>query len=62
MRTIYFNMKGNHGTETVDQISREDFITYKEYKKELNSMLMNYHLCGMNVYTSQRCTNDWKNN
>ena len=59
-KTIYLNMRGNYGVETVDQISREDWPTYKEFRKELSSMLTNYHLCGMPVYTSQRCTNDWK--
>ena len=60
MKTVYFNMRGNYGVETVDEISRADFNTYKEYRKELNSMLSNYRLCGMPVYTSQRCTKDWK--
>jgi len=62
MKTIYFNMKSSYGVETVDQISREDWPDYKEFKKELRSMLENYHLAGMSVYTSQICTNDWKNN
>jgi hypothetical protein len=55
-------MKSSYGVETVDQISREDWPDYKEFKKELRSMLENYHLAGMSVYTSQICTNDWKNN
>lgn len=59
-KTIYFNMRGPYGVETVDQICESDFDTYKEFRKELRSMLSNYHLCGMPVYTSQRCTKDWK--
>jgi hypothetical protein len=62
MKTVYLNMKSSYGTETVDQISREDFATRAEYVKELRSMIANYHLVGMAVYTSRRCTNDWKNN
>lgn len=60
MKTIYFNMRGSYGVETVDQICTSDFETRKEFRKELKSMLSNYHLAGMNVYLSQRCTNDWK--
>jgi len=61
MKTVYLNMKSSYGTETVDQICREDFATAKEYRTELRSMLSNYHLAGMNVYTSRRCTKEWKN-
>lgn len=61
MKTIYLNMKSVYGIETVDQVCEEDFHTYKEFKKELRSMLENYHMAGMPVYSSQRCTNDWKN-
>ena len=61
MKTIYFNLRGNYGIETVDSCSREDWATNKEFRHEVKSMLSNYHLAGMPVYTSQRCTKDWKN-
>lgn len=61
MKTIYFNMRSCYGVETVDQICLADFENRKEFKKELRSMIENYHLCGMPVYTSQRCCKDWKN-
>ncbi len=54
MKTIYLNMKTNQGTETVDQISREDFATRAEYVKELKNIVKEYNLAGMKVYTSQR--------
>lgn len=57
---LYFNMKSAYGTETVDQICKSDFSSGHEYRKEKQSMLRNYHLCGMPVYLSQRCTKDWK--
>ncbi len=47
-------MKTNQGTETVDQISREDFATRAEYVKELKNIVKEYNLAGMKVYTSQR--------
>jgi hypothetical protein len=60
MKTIYLNMRTNYGTETVDQVCREDWPTYRDFKKEVNSLIYNYRLAGMQVYTSQRCTKDWK--
>lgn len=58
----YFNLKSVYGVETVDQINRKDFGSYKEYKAELKNMLSGYMAAGMVVYLSQRCTNDWRNN
>ena len=50
----YFNIKTSLGVETVDQLERKDFGTYKEYTDELRRLKSEYHLCGMNVYLSQR--------
>jgi len=52
--TRYINLKTNQGVETVDQLDRQDFNTYTEFKKELNRLLMEYRLSGMAVYISQR--------
>jgi hypothetical protein len=52
--TRYINFKGSHGVETVDQLERSDFSTYKEFKIELNRLLTEYRLAGMSVYISQR--------
>ena len=60
MKTVYLNMRTSYGVETVDQICREDWPDRKSYLNELKSMVENYHLSGMNVYTSRRCTKDWK--
>ena len=59
-KKIYFNMKTNFGVETVDQCINSEWETNKLYKAEIKSMLSNYHLAGMDVYLSSRCTNDWK--
>ena len=58
----YFNIKNNSSIETVDSINSEDFNTFKEYKKEKKSMLLNYRIIPFfsNIYISQRCTNDFK--
>ena len=59
--TKYFNIKGNYGTETIDEISQKDFQNYSEFRKECRRLANEYRLSGMNAYISQRCTKDWKN-
>ena len=61
MRTIYLNMKSAHGVETVDEFTREKGQSPREFRKYVSDMVKEYHLAGMNVYRSQRCTNDWRN-
>ena len=56
----YLNVKTNYGIETVDQLNRKDFILYRDYCNELRRLKNEYRLCGLNVYTSQRSTNEWK--
>jgi hypothetical protein len=58
---IYINLKSCYGVETVDQLSKKDFSSYKDFIKELKRLLYEYHLAGMAVYSSSRCTKDWKN-
>lgn len=60
MKTIYFNLKSNYGVETVDELCSSDFDTYKEFRAEVRRLLSEYHLAGMNVYTSQRATKEWR--
>ena len=57
---IYLNLKTSKGIETVDQLERNDFDSFKEYKIELKNLIINYRLAGMNVYKSQRACKDWK--
>jgi len=56
MKTIYLNLKTNFGIETVDSLNEKEFCTYKEFRKEVQRLKNEYHLAGMNVYTSQRST------
>jgi hypothetical protein len=63
--TIYLNIKTSQGVETVDEFSKDEFKPcdkYTTFRKYVNDMVYNYHLAGMNVYKSSRCTNDWKTN
>jgi len=55
----YLNIKSQYGVETVDQLDSKDFKTYREFKAELNRLVSEYKLSGMNVYVSSRCDNTW---
>jgi hypothetical protein len=57
---IYLNLKTSKGIETIDQLERNDFDSFKECKIELKNMIINYRLAGMNVYKSQRACKDWE--
>jgi len=60
MNTIYLNMKTSQGVETVDEFTKEDNQTSKEFRLYVNQMCKEYSITGMSVYKSQRSTNDWK--
>lgn len=57
----YFNIKGMHGIETIDELDSLDFNTLKEFKQEVKRLYREYSLTPMNVYISNRCTKEWKN-
>ena len=57
---VYLNMRSQYGVETVDELNRKDFNTYKAYRAEVKRLVAEYRMSGMNVYTSQRCCKDWK--
>jgi hypothetical protein len=59
----YLNIKTAQGVETVDQLERKDFATYKDYCTELKRLKNEYRVtssCYASIYTSQRSTNEWK--
>jgi hypothetical protein len=56
---IYLNIKTKQGTETIDQIDRKDFATFKDFKKELNNRIFNYAMAGILVYKSQKKCKYW---
>lgn len=55
----YINIKTSHGTETVDELSPENFKSLKEFRKELKRLINEYKIAGMQVYKSQRSCIDW---
>jgi hypothetical protein len=57
----YINLKSSQGIETVDQLSEKDFSSYKDFLKEFRRLLSEYRLAGMPVYSSNRCTKEWRN-
>ena len=60
MNTIFLNMRTYQGVETVEEFTREENQTPKEFRLYVNQMVKEYQIGGMNVYKSSRCTNDWK--
>ena len=63
MKTIYLNLKSQYGVETVDQFTQGENApqNWKEFRKYVNEMLINYLESGMQVYKSQRATKEWRN-
>jgi len=62
---IYLNIKTSEGVETIDELNDKDFNSYKDYKMELKRLLNEYRTASnfySGIYTSQRCTNEWKTN
>lgn len=55
----YLNLKTSYRVETVDELDPKDFTTRREFRKELNRLVSEYHLAGMHVYVSQRCDKTW---
>ncbi len=56
----YFNTREYNGIETVDELDSKDFNTNTEFYKEVRRLLNEYSLTGMVVYTSSRCTKEWR--
>jgi hypothetical protein len=61
MKPIYLNMRTSQGVETVDEFTREAGQSPIEFRQYVNKMVKEYHMAGMNVYKSSRCTKDWNN-
>jgi hypothetical protein len=59
MNTIYLNIKTSYGVETVDEFSKEENQTPKEFRAYVSKMVEEYHLSGMPVYRSTRSTKEW---
>lgn len=56
----YLNMKTQYGVETVDELNPKDFVSRSNFRKELQRLVHEYQLSGMNVYISSRCDKSWK--
>jgi|TARA_R110000823_G_scaffold286867_1_gene405190 hypothetical protein len=63
MRTIYLNTKTAQGIETVDEFTQgsdDAPESARDFYKYVREMKREYNIAGINVYSSKRCTNDWK--
>lgn len=58
--STFLNMKTSQGRETVDQFDKAEGQTAKEYRAYVRSMIAEYQIAGMNVYSSSRCCANWK--
>ena len=61
MITIYLNMKTPEGVETVDEFTREENQSPKDFRKYVNDMQREYNIAGINTYKSSRSTKAWRN-
>ena len=67
----FLNMRSNYGVETVDSLYFNEFKQWDEiislspceqrkaFQRELNRLISEYRLAGMNVYSSQRPVKDY---
>lgn len=61
--TTYLNIRTSEGVETVDEISRSSYPSYKEFRKARLELIREYrkaHSYYSGIYTSKRCTRDWQ--
>ena len=60
--TVYLNLRGPAGRETVDQFTRgEDSpVDPRAFRRYVRDMVSEYHLAGMPVYTSSRACAGWR--
>lgn len=62
--TVFLNWRAPIGRETVDEISRDEFLQGKEgfnqFRAEIRRLVKEYNLCGMAVYTSSRACANWR--
>tara|TARA_R110000824_G_scaffold242412_1_gene431112 strand:- start:828 stop:1010 length:183 start_codon:yes stop_codon:yes gene_type:complete len=57
---FYLNWKGPQGRETVDELERNAFPDYRAFRTELNRLIEEYAMAGMNgVYSSSRACKGW---
>lgn len=56
----FLNLKTSQGRETVDEFEKAEGQTAKEYRAYVRSMVREYQIAGMNVYSSSRCCANWK--
>ena len=56
----YLNTRTCYGVETLDEISRDDFNSYKDYAAYVRQQQAEHAMTGVSVYASRRCAKIWK--
>lgn len=59
--TVYLNMKTQQGVETIDQFTKEETQTPRQFREYVRKMIKEYIIAGMGVYESRKCTKEWAN-
>ena len=59
--TVYLNMRGPAGRETVDEFTRgqDAPADSREFRRYVRDMVAEYHMSGVPVYTSSRACAGW---
>jgi len=60
LETVFMNMDGPAGKETVDEFTREPGQPLREFRAYVRKMADDYRLAGMPVYTSKRPCKGWR--
>lgn len=56
----YINCRTQYGVETYDEVDSKDYPTNRARKAAVRELVRSYHVAGENVYTSTRCTKEWR--
>ena len=57
---VYINQKTTQGVETLYEINSNDYKTLRDFRKSIREDIENYAEAGEFVYSSSRCTKDYK--
>lgn len=65
-KVTYINLKNSKGeVETIDEVCFNEFNSVHEYRNNINNTLTEtrnaYRYTDYLIYSSNKCTNDWKN-
>ena len=60
LETVFLNMDGPQGKETVDEFTREAGQPIREFRAYVSKMINEYRIAGIPVYRSRRPCKGWR--